>query len=655
MKLNLYNIEKSITYLLVFSLPLFILPIFPNFFITDKLILATALTMVILVLKSVRVIKSGTIKIHLTNFDFPILFLVAAFIGSAIVNTPNKYEAFFVPGTASIFVLGAILYLILNQLNEKSQKLIIITIITSGTIISIVSLIAAAGILAEFKALPAWAKDPGFTLLGGVLPAIMYLIPIIPMEINLLTKETDVAKKVLYGITSAIIVFAIVVSVLQILPGKPGAIKMPSLNTSWVVAIDSLKEKPILGMGPGNYLTAFNRFRPISYNQTNLWQMRFNTARNIYLSIITETGLLGLTAIILLGYLIFKSTSLKNKNPNIIPLFVLIVLLAIFPATIMTIILLFILLSLNSKGREINIGTFSSQDHKDDLIAKLPIIITTLPVFVFILAVAFLGIKTVNAEYKYKKALDFVTAGNGSQAYNYLQQALKTNPKVDRYHISYAQLNLALADSIARKEKPTDEDRNTITQLIQESIQAGKNGVSLNTTRAENWTALAQIYNTIRPMAENSDQFAIQTYTQAINLDPINPQLRIALGNIYYSNKDYENAARILELAVMTKPDFANAHYNLAFVYKDAGQLDKAINSMTTTLSLVDRKSKDYEVAKQALEDLENRKKQATKSEGESLTSPTQDKQVLNPPIELPENSQPPKTATPTPAPTPLP
>ena len=76
---------------------------------------------------------------------------------------------------------------------------------------------------------------------------------------------------------------------------------------------------------------------------------------------------------------------------------------------------------------------------------------------------------------------------------------------------------------------------------------------------------------------------------------------------------------------------------------------------MTLVLSLITNKeSQDYEVARKALEDMQAKKKAATPATGENLTSPTEGTQgpALNPPVNLPEGSEPP-TAPLSPTPTP--
>ena len=261
-----------------------------------------------------------------------------------------------------------------------------------------------------------------------------------------------------------------------------------------------------------------------------------------------------------------------------------------------------------------------------------------------------------------KKSLDALNKNDGNKTYDLMRKAISQNGRVDRYHVLFSQVNLALANSIAQNPKGengqlSDDQRNSVTQLIQQAISEAKAAVALNPSRSENWALLADTYRSVMAFAKGSDKFAIQSYNQAIALDPINTKLRLSLGGVYYALGDYDSAIDTLKLAVLTKPDFANARYNLAIAYRDKGETEKAINEMTIVLSLLDKDSQDYKLAKKELDNLETKKTTKTETaEGENLTPPQQTEKVVQPPIELPNEAQPPEPqVTPTPESSPTP
>jgi len=225
-----------------------------------------------------------------------------------------------------------------------------------------------------------------------------------------------------------------------------------------------------------------------------------------------------------------------------------------------------------------------------------------------------------------------------------VHQSIQKNPYVDRYRSSYAQVNLAIANSLAASnEELPEETRNTIAQLIQQAIREGKAAVSLNPQKSSNWEILASIYRAVAPLAEGANDFAAQTYTQAISLDPYNPLTRISLGGIFYSAGQYENAIDEFTLAARVKPDHANAYYNLAIAYKDNNQIDLAIAAMSQVLTIVDSDSPDFDLATKTLEELRERKTNAdTTGSTNNLTAPQEAEEIINPQIELPVSAEPP-------------
>src|SRR3989344_9132991 len=111
----LSNIEKYILYAVIFLFPITVLSISPNPFVVPKLAVLAFGVALLLLVRSVRVISSGKLDFSVGNFDFPVLLIALAFLLSAILRTPNKMEAFLLPGTATAVVGGALLYFLINQ------------------------------------------------------------------------------------------------------------------------------------------------------------------------------------------------------------------------------------------------------------------------------------------------------------------------------------------------------------------------------------------------------------------------------------------------------------------------------------------------------------------------------------------------------------
>ena len=591
---------KYILYGLIAILPVFVLPFFPAVFVSPKLaLLAFGLGAAILVWIIISIIK-GSISFTTGGFDLAVVVLMLSYLVSTFATKVNKMEAFFFPGTVSFILTGGVLYFLLNQVRKPGKEGVSFALVASGVLLSLAIIIGKTKILPQ---IPIYYFDP----LGGLVPTVLYLVAISTILISLFIQQKDLAKRAFLGISALLIVLAVAFSVKD-------APRFLSFKTSWEIMIDSLKENPLWGVGPGNYPTAFNKYRPLAYNQTDLWNVKFTSAGNFYFTLITEVGLAGLFALGLLLFLVYKKIS--------IPVAAILILFAILPAPPTLIVLMFILLAVSSKEeKSVDVAT-----------GRVASIILSGIIVAGIATLTFFGSKAFAAEIKFKKALDSLSTNNAKATYDNLASAVRLSPGVDRYHASYSQIDMALASSIAAKKDITETDRTTISQLISHAINEGKLTVSLNPQRSGNWEILARIYRAIMPFAQGADNFAVQTFSQAVVLDPISPNLRINLGGTYFALGRFDEAIEAFRLATLTKPDLANAHYNLAIVYREKKEFKKATDEMNIVLSLVGKDSADYETATKELKNIED------------LTPPQPVEETnIKPPITLPEDSSPPQ------------
>ncbi len=649
--------EKYLSIAFIFVLPFFVMSVSSNPFTITKLLLAVFFCVAGVIIIGLKTIVTGKLSYRLSVYDIPVLLVGASYLASAVFRTPNKMEAVLLPGTATAVVGGVLIYFIINQLKDKSP--IARTLVLSGAVYSLFMILSYLGVFAKIPQLPAFMQARTYTPDGGYLPSAIFLLSILPLGVSSVISSKEIKNRIVYIFVSLLLTAGLSLSVYQMLPGKPSSPRFPSHAISWEISIDALKASPIFGVGPGNYMTAFNRFRSLAFNSTPVWNVKYSTASNFLFTLFTETGLFGLSSYILLFWIFFKDAKKQireNKLVNwgaesILPILsfaLLFLILLFFPATVFITILIFILLSLSAKTHPASVN-LSVQNIKDDgshnlTSSRIFPLLVFLPLIGLSVFVAYRTFNIVRAEFYYKSALESLLANDAQATFNNMRNSVTLNPRVDRYRSTFSRINLILADATARKKDLTDADRTTISQLIQASISEAKASVALNPLRSQNWEVLGRTYQSIIPLANGADAYAAQAYQQAVALDPINPQLRVTLGGLYYGAKNYETAVRVFELAVTSKPDLANSHFNLAYAYKEQGKYDPAITQMGLVLGLLSPDSKDYEVAKKALEDFQSKKKSAeVPAPSEELVPPVVPTPAIQPKVDLPEGSEPPE------------
>jgi len=640
-------INKIITWklaILIGLLPLFFLPFISDFYDFNKNVLLFFFVFALLILWVFKIILAKEVKFKKSVFDLPILAVAGAFILSTIIAAPNKLETLWLPnGTGTVVALTILYFIMTNNIKKTAQIKLLGALIFSGVVLSLITIYQFIGLGEAFisnNSLFAFLKLKSWTPAGGLLPLATFLIVILVLlTTQFLThfKRRSFSLPTIYYSLSIIFILAgLVISLYQLFNPVNKLLLLP-LSTAWAIAVESFKNGKILlfGVGPKSFLDAFSQFRPSSYNLTPLWTIRFGSSNNFYLHSLTTVGLLGLAS-----YLWLIGKVLKKRGPLVyfIPLSAIFLIFLFFPTNFLLLFVFYVLVAL--LVNDFPVREYTKQSRILPWTIFIPTLLLTVGCFYFI------G-RAYAAEIYFKRSLNSIAQNDGTNAYNHQAKAISLNPYHDVYRISYSQTNLLLADALARKSNLSDQDRQDITTLIQQSIGEAKTAVSLNKNKVINWENLANIYRQLINFAEGADQWTISTLHQTINLDPTNPELKLRLGGVYYALGNYDEAIRWFQQAVDDKVNFANGYYNLSATYKEKGDFKKAHEMMQITLDLIPTNSEDYQKARNELEELARRipTEEASPSavqsseeiptespliEPESLPSP-----VITPPIEL--------------------
>ncbi len=701
---------SSVVRYLFFTIILLFPLIFATFFqdptATTKLYFLGFGVLALLALATIKLIIDKKISWTKTPFDNGMLLVAITWALSLIISSPNKIQALLNPTTGLVVGVSLVLlYFVATQGAQKdksaSQLLPITVLSLSALAVSILELIFIFNPLKN-ATLPyafGFLKNSSFTPLGNQLDVMLFLGFFVVYAIGqLIPKKSEsdnsdvlTRNKMYVAIATIILVIGLGISVYHVtkpLPINPAQAaadqpksffaSLPPYSISWYGAVETLKNprSAFFGVGIDNYSRLFTQVKPASYNQTSLWQLNYTIGRSGLLHLWATTGLLGLIAIILLltsglrfafhsnekNHLSFSSilrllghhpTTPPTRSEKFALVYIALVLL-LFPITLPALFVFVLLLAQIARHGP---GSTISRNEMD--LTGMPPILWGVGIILSALIVGsgFLLTRSATAEYYFKKSLDAFSTNNAREVYGNMRNAIVVNKYIERYRINFAQLNLLIANNIAAKgeKKITKEDRQQIGQALQAAIAEAKSTVALNPEKAENWANLAGIYRNIINAAQEAEVWTISSYQRAITLDPQNPALRLNLGGVYYSLKNYKDAATFFSQAINLKPNWPNAYYNFAWASFQNKDVATAVNAMQSTISLLDPATNANDI-KRAKADLEVFKK-ALPKEGESATDnagqgtdqlalPKQEGAKVEPKIKLPQNSEPPKEAT---------
>ena len=525
-------------------------------------------------------------------------------------------------------------------------------------------------------------------VLTGSVPTYVVLAVVVALVV-LVAKPQNVQRTLPLFLLPLVVMLLTFALAYMPLPGNkiqqlennfPKEVQLP-FATSWKVSASAFRDAPFIGTGPSSFLFNFTNYKPLEFNATNLWSFSFDTAYNEFLQILGTLGAVGLAAIVLLC-LVVLNVGRKNLSMHVhdeednsrvllpglaISGLITIVLLAIHATTLVSLVVTFFMLaafmmsqrSVREKVMELSMGLKASTAeglHFD----LFPVIIFIL--FLVAAIPAFYQTYTAVAADAYHRMALNQASKNGTLTYQYLQKAESLNPYIDLYRVDMAQTNFALANAIAIKKGPTqanpqgsltDQDKQTIQTLLSQAINEGRVSVALSPLSSRNWEVLAAIYRNISGVAQNALTFSLDAYGRAIQRDPLNPALRVNVGGIYYTAKNYDLAIRFFSDAANLKPDYANAYYNLAIALREKNDLTnaKAVADQLVTLLQKDTKSADYKVATALQKEL-NDKLASTQQNGQAqqATAAESNSALQNPNIPVSTNLGNPPSVTPVPS-----
>jgi cytochrome c-type biogenesis protein CcmH/NrfG len=497
-------------------------------------------------------------------------------------------------------VMWAFLWLQIRSEEENKKQFAYLSI--SGIVVGLISLIV---FMIPASRLPfLWPKvnslvsiTEGWTATGSMIAeAVLFLFLSVVWIKKLLAKLKEKVEFGDYIVDAVAVAFFGLMTLLDVYRlVKIGWVYL-DLNSAWVIAVENLKVNPIFGVGPGNFIEAFSRFRPASFNLSALWSTTFGVSSVGLLNLWTELGTVGLVIILLLVKGLWK----KRNEGFFVEIVVLGLAFLLLPPTFLTWLLMVWVLS-SFWGEVKTIKLILPVGEKNFNV--MPYLVSLL----LLVVVGFSGYKMTKflmADYYWRVSLVATSKNDGSGAYNNQIKAIALNPNLADYRAVYAQTNLALAQNflnVKEGEEISAENKEKASTLVQQAVREAQAAVNLDSRISAYWTNLGSIYASLVGVVDGTLDWSLQSFQQAGVIDPVNPSIYMQLGSMMYGTKDYASAERYFEEVVTNKNNYANAWYNWAYAAKQQNKLQDAVTRLNQAVALVPSDSEDYTKAKEEL------------------------------------------------------
>lgn len=618
-------------------------------------------------------IITGELEFKRTPLDLPIAAMLIISVIATILSVNYRDSLLGAYGgsaksLAALIIFILFYYLIVNNIDAKKIKFIFWSLVFSGSLIIVYSLLQLNSIFL----LPLdFTKTTGFNPLGSLSGLTMFAIAVLPLlaagmaqikEIHpgLKNKVFLYFIKIVLGIiiagdlavlallngftfwpaaiVSAVILLMFLLS--KIIKISSGNLTVPiavfllliiflvlgnfnflplnlpaevslSRSASWEIAKAGLKENPFLGSGPATFYYSFGKFKNADFNNSPLWNARFDSASGGLFETIAGVGALGAVAamvIMLIALSICFIALIKTKEDEASPIllglfasFASIIILAFLFTLNNSLILIFILMSCLTVASAVHVypEKFKTVGLSFRASAKYALALATifLSVSAAVVILFTLGLKMYLADIYAKQSL---TAGDASQKIEKLNRAAQLAPYRDNYYMSLANHYMTLAN----QEASNRGDQTIIQNNLSLAIENGKRAVELAPNKSIANESLALIYENASFYVRGALEWSENFYNKLAELEPNSPipHLRIALINMARANAETDDkeknyyineAIKKFDEAIRKKSDLAAAYYGKAIAYEKLNQLDSAIDQMKRTV-ILSRDNIDY-------------------------------------------------------------
>jgi len=589
---------------LLFITPLFFWTLTPNTFATPKEIFFIITTTVALLVTAISFLKHRSHSLPRSPLTALVGIFIISIASSLIANPEGCPEALASKGLMLILLPMLSLFILSIQNISKLIKTAAYTIVASSTVLSLHSILSLT-FLAKSPYLPTYMQSLSFTPSGSYLTTLTLIVIGLSLSIYSFKQGSQTLKNLAAGLMILHII-ATVAIVSLMLPNSALTPSLLSYQASWSIALDALKSlrSLFLGIGLSNYSLLFTSVKPVSVNLSTLWNALPITATSELLTLLPTAGVFTTLSFL---FLMIKGLVWSRSTILFAPFALTSLALLTLPGSLPLYLLFFVIIALSAPR---GVDSIDLSPTTTRFLSGILAVIS--------LATIYIAGRGYASEILIRLSQKSLDAGDSKSAYEYHIKAIRLSPKTTNYHLSFAEINFRLATALSQKSDLSDKDRETITSLIQQSIQSGKTAISLRPNSATAWITVAKIYENLINVADGADNFTLEAYSRALSLDRANPLLRLEYANLLAKlsasekavekSKNLRDRAKVeMQTAIQLKSDYANAYYNLSKLYEADQDLASAYLAMQQSVKYLDQSSNDYQMAQAELQTLKSK------------------------------------------------
>ena len=369
----------------------------------------------------------------------------------------------------------------------------------------------------------------------------------------------------------------------------------PSFGATMSITKGVIMKQPIFGIGPNKFGEAWSMFKPVAINNTQFWDVSFDSGSGLLPTFLATTGILGILAWLafFVLFLVFgvKSvfSSIKNGiNWEMMAFFVLSLYLFVAAFFYFTGPVVF-LLALSFTGVFVGLATSGSNeeielsflnDHRKSFFSILMLIL----VVIVTVALSFTYVERFASIPYFGKA---ISASTEPVAESSIGKALSLYSN-DLYLRTYSQVYLVKLNSLASKGASlSDADKTDLQASFTQAVNGAQLATAYDPSNYLNFQLLGSVYQSVGALGvKDAYSKAVAAYQIASSLNPLNPGLKLAMAGASFIDGKVQNAKDYANAALTLKGDYIDALITLSQISKNEGDNSAALSYAQAALSL---------------------------------------------------------------------
>ncbi|OGG02944.1 hypothetical protein A2W14_02075 [Candidatus Gottesmanbacteria bacterium RBG_16_37_8] len=375
-------------------------------------------------------------------------------------------------------------------------------------------------------------------------------------------------------------------------------------NIVWQGSLEIFKNYPLFGTGVETFAYSYFKYRPVEHNMTSEWDFLYNKAHNEFLNYAATSGIFGLGSYLLIimvfiswfiKYLLRPAASDQRLTTGLFAAWVTIPVTNFFGFSVVIIQLFYFLIP---AILILLISSDSKERIKENSQLKIKLNRKIIIVSLFLLGIYLLFRLCLIwlADFYFAKGSHQSKAQEYQEAYKNIKQATLLNNNEPYYKDELAFPAIELGLYYFGENNSTKS-----AQFINEGVNSNQQALLISPRNVNYWKTRTRILYALTQIDENYLTPAITSLQKAKELSPTDPKIRYNLALLYDQSGDKQKAYQELEETIKLKINYRDAYLAQGVFYTRDNQKEKAKEALNFILKRI---NPNDEEANKLLEEL---------------------------------------------------